>query len=286
MVNKPSKLYQFLIKKKYLLMGKKEKRVPFDFEIHIIDSCNLNCAGCEHFAPLAKEDSCYPIDEFKRDLSKINELFGSEVYQLHIMGGEPLINSKINEYLKIARECLPFTNLELITNAILLKNMPESFFECCVENRIKIYISTYPINIDYDELISFVRNKGVNIEIYNIRTTENVWKNIGLSKIDLMDYKKNFLECKFSNRTINLRKGNLYYCMHCAYIDIFNKYYEEDFDNSDTYLSIYEHTKEEILEFMRVPHKFCGYCHINDPKNCRKNWSLSKRDKAEWLKNY
>jgi hypothetical protein len=27
----------------------------FELEIHIVDHCNLNCAGCNHFTALAKE---------------------------------------------------------------------------------------------------------------------------------------------------------------------------------------------------------------------------------------
>ena len=26
----------------------------YELEIHVVDHCNLNCAGCNHFTPLAK----------------------------------------------------------------------------------------------------------------------------------------------------------------------------------------------------------------------------------------
>ena len=240
MRKKKNKLVRKLENIKYRMVGKKDRRDPFFFEIHIIDACNLNCAGCDHFAPLAPKDSEYPLDEFKKDLSRMYEIFGENAIQLHIMGGEPLLCKNINEYLNVARMCMPTTNLELITNATLLKGMPESFYETCKQNNVKICVSTYPINIDYDELYEFVKSKGVEIETFNVRTTQNIWKNMGLSKTKLLNYKKTFLECKYANNCSNLRHGKLYFCPHAAYIDLFNKYFDETYDNSGTGISIYE----------------------------------------------
>lgn len=270
----------------YLIIGKKERRNPFYFEVHITDGCNLNCAGCDHFSPLASKDSLYPIEEFKSDLEQIYKVFGDSVVQLHIMGGEPLINPDINRYLDYARVALPKARLQLITNGILLKDMPNAFFENCIRNKIQICVSTYPINIDYTQLYSFVRSKGVDIKTFNVRSISNVWKNMGLSNEHLLNYKKTFLECKYANHCSNLRNGKLYLCPHAAYVHLFNEYFGENFDDSGTGISIYEYDKKEILDFLRTPNSFCKYCHINDPKNKRTNWSVSKRNKEEWIFKY
>ena len=79
--------------------GKKPRRKRFNFEVHLIDSCNLNCKGCVHFAPLAKPSSFYPLEEFEKEIKRLSELFGGRFGWIHIMGGEPLLNPNINDYL-------------------------------------------------------------------------------------------------------------------------------------------------------------------------------------------
>ena len=286
MIKKRSNISKKLEIFKYKLLGRKERRIPFWFEVHIIDSCNLNCSGCDHFAPLAEPNSVYPLDEYEKDLKRIYELFGKDAKQLHIMGGEPLINPNICDYLDISRKCLPNTNLELITNGILLDKMPQEFFESCKKNNIKICVSIYPIKFDYDKVSKYVESKGVDIEIFNIRSANNVWKNMGLSTEDRLDYRKTFLECKYANNCSNLRHGKIYFCPHAAYISLFNKYFNESYSEENTGISIHEHTKDEILDFLRTPNEFCRYCHINDKNNPRGNWSVSKKEKSEWTKNF
>lgn len=156
MIKKRSKLYKFFRSKYYLIRGKKKKRLPFYFEIHITDSCNLNCAGCDHFSSLAKENSIYPFEKFREDMIQMKKLFGDDIDHIHLLGGEPLTNNRVTDYLCLTRQIFPLARLELVTNGILLKNMPDSFYSCCRENDICICVTTYPINIDYDDLFKFI----------------------------------------------------------------------------------------------------------------------------------
>lgn len=57
------------------LFGKKPTRKRFNFEIHIVDGCNLGYKGRFHFSPLASQDSFYPLDEFEADFKRVSELF-------------------------------------------------------------------------------------------------------------------------------------------------------------------------------------------------------------------
>ena len=65
--------------------GKKPSRKRFNFEVHLIDSCNLNCKCCVHFAPLAKPSSFYLLEEFEKEIKRLSELFGS-VLNLKVVG--------------------------------------------------------------------------------------------------------------------------------------------------------------------------------------------------------
>lgn len=123
------------------LFGKKPARRPFNFEIHLTDSCNLNCVGCFHFAPLAKENAIYPIDEFEKDIARIALLFHGKFGWVHIMGGEPLLNKRINEYLDIVGKHVKKGQVDLLTNGLLLPRMDDSFYQTCRRNHIRIFVT-------------------------------------------------------------------------------------------------------------------------------------------------
>ena len=53
-------------------------------------------------------------------------------------------SSKVGEYVKLCRRLYPLAEIFVVTNAILLPKMPESFFETLRENNASIHISFYP----------------------------------------------------------------------------------------------------------------------------------------------
>ena len=73
------------------------------FEVHITEHCNLNCKGCYHFSPLAKEEYL-DINEFERDLRRIYELCGDNVERITLLGGEPLLHPDINRFIEVTRK--------------------------------------------------------------------------------------------------------------------------------------------------------------------------------------
>ena len=87
-------------------------------EHHLVDHCNCNCAGCSHFSPLA--DPWFEnLEDFKRDFKKLSEM--TEVQLIRLMGGEPLLHPQVGDFLKITRELFPKSQIQLVTNGLLLK---------------------------------------------------------------------------------------------------------------------------------------------------------------------
>ena len=62
-------------------------------DIHVVDHCNLRCAGCLHFAPLATEHFI-DLAAYDRDLEMLAAVEGIEGYFdcICLMGGEPLLH--------------------------------------------------------------------------------------------------------------------------------------------------------------------------------------------------
>jgi uncharacterized radical SAM superfamily Fe-S cluster-containing enzyme len=107
----------------------KEKKLPY-IEVHLNEHCNLNCAHCLHFCPLAEEEY-YNLDEFEEDFKRLAELTKSNIKTIHLLGEKPLLNKDVNKFMKISREYFSNSTIAVVTNGILLLQMEEKFWETC-----------------------------------------------------------------------------------------------------------------------------------------------------------
>jgi len=60
------------------------------FLYEIVHHCNLNCKGCDHCAPIAEEEFV-SVEQIIKDLTLLKSRFFN-IFQLGIMGGEPLLH--------------------------------------------------------------------------------------------------------------------------------------------------------------------------------------------------
>jgi pyruvate-formate lyase-activating enzyme len=99
-----SKAYKNLqILYRYLLSLKKTRKLKLlKFAIMLVDHCNLNCAGCGNYSPLAAE-RFYNIDVFRNDCERIAHLTGGKIASTGFSGGEPLLHPQITDFFDIAR---------------------------------------------------------------------------------------------------------------------------------------------------------------------------------------
>jgi hypothetical protein len=86
-------------------------------EMHVAETCNLSCEGCNHYANY----------HFKGMLALAEggswlKAWGERVAPVHFsfLGGEPLFNPELPEYLLLARRIWPHARLRLVTNGLLL----------------------------------------------------------------------------------------------------------------------------------------------------------------------
>ena len=120
-------------------------------EVAILDHCNLNCRGCFHFAPLAKE-RIIPLENIQSDLRRLSSLTAGRLTRLRIMGGEPLLHPDLLEILRTARGCFPRTVVSVLSNGVLLPTRKQGFWDVCRENDITVEVTKYPIDVDYDNV--------------------------------------------------------------------------------------------------------------------------------------
>jgi hypothetical protein len=102
----------------------------------------LRCKGCGHFSNIAPEEYGN-LENYKRDLKRLKELFWG-VRRLRLMGGEPLLNKNVSEFISATREAFPDANIRVVTNGLLLPGLDRSVLEVMNKYYVGFDISQYP----------------------------------------------------------------------------------------------------------------------------------------------
>lgn len=261
-----------------------------DFQVHVVDHCNLNCKQCSHFSPLA-EEHYIDVHGYERDCNRLSELFGGEMSRIDLMGGEPLLHPQINQIIKITRTAFPIGTINIVTNGILLASMPQEFWRTCKEYNAIIWTSYYPLNIDYEECRRIAEKEEVEIllPLKDKRETNKSWVKCYPIRsenftINSTLVKSNFLKCAPANACIALKEGKLYPCNIAPHAIHLKKYFNLDIKLSkNDGVDIYSvKSGEELLKKLAKPIPFCKYCDVT--RRCYEcNWGLTRRDRYEWL---
>jgi MoaA/NifB/PqqE/SkfB family radical SAM enzyme len=255
------------------------KNLPV-FEFHLAEHCNLNCAGCDHFSPIAEEKFA-DLDRVTKDMERLAWLTNSNVEEIRLIGGEPLLNRNVIDYFVVTRKYFPKSRILLFTNGILLSKQTDSFWQACKDNKVTITVSHYPINI-HEEVIQRKCNEySVDLYYQGLFKEDDMWR----CKLDLngnCNPKSNFKNCPHNTWRF-LRNGRLYPCTFLPNIQHFNKYFKQNLPitESDS-IDIYKAKSiKEILRFLARPVPFCKYCNI-DGFTYGHKWGISKKDIGEW----
>jgi MoaA/NifB/PqqE/SkfB family radical SAM enzyme len=282
----PKSLRHLLWKPKTYLLnivtGKTRSRKALRFDVHLTEHCNLNCASCNHFSPLAVE-KYLDVNLYRNDCARLADLAKGHIETVHLMGGEPLLHPRLNEIIKISRQSFGGqTSIKIVTNGILLVKQSGDFWKTCKENNIGISISKYPVMLNFRLINDLAAQYGVQIiHLDNIDKSDN-WRSEPMDLSGLQNIKTNFIMCYKGNHCIQLKDGKLFTCQQAAYINHFNSFFNTRLEITEKdYISIYDDIAiTDILRFLSKPIPFCRYCLIGD--NYDRQWQISKKDISEW----
>lgn len=106
-------------------------------EINVSEHCNLGCRGCSHLSPISARNFASP-ESVLRDLKILREFYHPA--HIRLLGGEPLLHPDIVSVLLAVRESEITERIRLLTNGLLLSQMPLEFWQLVDE----VHISSYP----------------------------------------------------------------------------------------------------------------------------------------------
>ena len=202
-------------------------------------------------------------------------------YEIHLLGGEPLLNPDIVEAIRIVRKYFAKTEIQIVTNGILLPKMSNSFWEACCLYDILVSITIYPIEIEYDKLVSLCKKKFIKYKIFGDRSGTN-WhcyklNYYGKTSNCNLNYEKCWLKVCWQ-----LKGDRIYSCPTSAYIDFINNKFGTHFKiHKNDYLQVNKlFTKYQLRLFKFKAKPFCSYC-IFPLQNM--DWKLSEKNMEEWV---
>ena len=255
------------------------------FEINLVEHCNLNCRSCSNFSCIA-EPEFVDIEEFKRDLTRMGEIFNHDCERIYLIGGEPLLHPEVITLMKIAREQFTTGKIYIFTNGILLTKMSDDFWQACRDNNMIIYVSAYPIKLDYDKIIDTAKRFGVTFQ-WAWNSSKNHHDLFSIVPINLAgdsDINLQFGMCHRALHCITLKKGKLFTCSFAPHVHHFNKKFGKNIEITDAdYINIYDNvTADEILTRLSKPIPACRYC-IKDKPEKIIQWGHSEGKIEEWM---
>ncbi len=225
----------------------------FYAEMSIVDFCNLNCKGCNHYSPIF--DKKYPDIEIRmRDIKKISELY-DRVIEFGLIGGEPLLNPQIKEYIQQTRQLLPNTEIQMVTNGLLIPNLDHDILKCMSDNKITIAISEYiPTMKIIEKITNTLRNHNIDYVLKPAMFKEKFYKTLSL-KSD-----SNYSKKCISQGCINICDGRIAKCPTVLYIETLNKKFNVNFPTDGIYLLENFEVGEELNKALEKKLPLCEYC--------------------------
>ena len=256
------------------------RELPISINLHLTDHCNLNCKGCSHFAPIAKK-YFLSENELILTLKRINRFGDNVVKEFCLMGGEPLLHPNLLKLLQLCREYLPVLPIKIISNGLLIMELDDIIWETCSKLGISVEITCYPIAYNYENLISYLQNKGVNAKLY-VDRRDGVFRADVLNPKGENNIELNYARCRIGGIFPQVKNGKLFRCATAANIFIINNAFDKDFKyTSNDFLNLSDVINDdEIIEFLSSPSSFCKYCDLEFQHF--EKWSISKHSPSEW----
>lgn len=253
-------------------------------EFHIVEHCNLNCKCCMHFSPLAPK-KFVSIKSFKQDAKKMSTITKTAINNIHILGGEPLLHPELLKILKITRQYFPNSDIQLISNGILILSQKTQFWQTLKKYNIHLSVTRYPLELNYQQITHLTQKYNIKYTFYSPNKENSFW-HFPLDLNGTQDPIYSYSNCRKGNNctNINICDGKLYMCPVAGYIKYFNEYFNKDLSLcEEDYLKIKDiKTIDEIKEYISKPIPFCKYCDI-DNRSFNNKWDITKREIQEWV---
>lgn len=267
--------------------------VKYCLKTQIVDECNLNCKGCDHFAPLAKPWH-QPLNDFIEMMKQLIICVGKDkIKEIELYGGEPTLHENLYEIMMATKVLvLKETTIAIETNGILLDKFLSSHKDLQSTNRYEYKITEY---LPTAGIVDKLRKKYPNLNIFNAEKTPNEIErnnacyktemfnvNLGLGSKTNIEENYNHCYCKsYEEHSVCLRNWEISPCPLVMCMDIFNDCFKKNIEKSSVSLKSGDFNLSCLDKIAHQPCNNCKYCGnivYGIP------YSISRKKQEEWMK--
>ncbi len=256
-----------------------QRNMPLRLEFVVTDYCNLNCAGCTHYSPLAEKEF-ESLERLRKTMAHLARVCGDEVSKVYLIGGETLLYPHLTEAMRAMRSEFATQTAYVFTNGLMLGRMSEEFWETAREGDFVIALTRYPINFDYDEAERLCAEKGVRCEVYGDRSQADSFFRFPLDPAKGVNPRISHLKC-YNFGCLSVVGDRLYPCSISGCVSHLNKAHGTNFEHvKGDWLEVSDiKSVGEIKRLRNSPVPFCGYCLPPEPVA----YARSERKPNEWM---
>lgn len=92
-------------------------------EYHLAHNCNLSCEQCSHYSNFHPSAPMPTLEETAEEYALWSHRL--RPHRFALLGGEPTLNPRLVEHVRLAREAWPNSKLMLVSNGLLLHRHPQ-----------------------------------------------------------------------------------------------------------------------------------------------------------------
>lgn len=182
-------------------------------EVHVVDHCNLRCAGCCTLSPLAAKRFVTP-EVLARDLAWAAAVLRPSIFKL--TGGEPLLSPHVVALARLAKASGIAPVISLTTNGVLASRAPDELFASLDAMTVSIYPREGIDAPALEELRARARAHGVRLN----EKRQDDFQSMTRGAPSTNDVTRAVFDgCWLRNRCHTLRDGVLFACSRPAGID-------------------------------------------------------------------
>lgn len=229
-------------------------------EAHVVDHCNLTCAGCCSLSPALAPRFDDPAT-VARDLALAARVLAPRVFKL--VGGEPLLHPRIVELAEVARAAAIAPKVSLTTNGLLLARAPDALWAALDAVTVSLYPDVGPRAPDLARIAARAAEHGVSLNWK--RQDRFVTMDRDTPCDDDAENRAVFARCWIRERCHLLRDGVFYTCTRPAH---FARYLGPARDLRGDGLRLHDgpSLRDELVAYLTRarPLDACSLCHGGD----------------------
>lgn len=194
-------------------------------DVHLTTACTLRCKDCSHCIPYYKKENHHvmTLEEFQNELTIILKNV-DRIYNLLLLGGEPLLNKDLSEIIKYTEGQKQVKNILIVTNGTLLPS-DKVIDTCKSSKKTSFLISNYSNNkgLNNDKVLDLIQLLKTNDIKYTYESNAGDWRKqpeikLENSNIAIEKIQDTYAKCSFKYCTL-WSNGKIYPCAYAKYIN-------------------------------------------------------------------